>query len=224
MLFTRFTVIYGHKFKSVFQREDEIRIAKREWALSLRGYTEQEMVAAIDRCKEQFEWMPTIAEFLGLMRKDLQDYGLPQALSAYHEACMHADHPRDHDWSHPAVYFAGRATDWFRLRTEDKRDVMPDFEFNYRQLCQRVMEGENLEVPIAQALPDKSSNTLALFVKQWGEQQGLTPEQAATLLYYLEKPKGSPVRQHFKKQAQARLEQWQLTLTLPDDISAVNQS
>ncbi len=221
MLFARFMTIYGHKFKSVFQSEDEIRIAKREWALSLRGYTEQEMVLAIDRCKQQFVWMPTIAEFLELMRKELKDYGLPQALAAYQEACMHSDHPRDHSWSHPAVYFAGRATDWFRLRTEDKCDVMPDFEFNYRQMCQRVMDGEELAVPVAQALPDKSSNTLALFVQQWGEQQGVTPQQAATLLYYLDKPKGSAVRQHFKKQAQARLEQWQLKLTLPDEVTSV---
>ncbi len=219
MLFARFMTIYGHKFKSVFQSEDEIRIAKREWALSLRGYSEQELVAAIDRCKEQFVWMPTIAEFLGLMRKDLQDFGLPQALTAYYEACMNSDHPRDHDWSHPAVYFAGRATGWYRLRAEEKGDVLPDFEFNYRQICLRVMAGEDLAVPVPQALPDKTSNTLALFVQQWGEAQGITPQQAATLLYYMEKPKGSSVREHFKKQAQARLKQWQLALTLPDDVT-----
>ena len=88
-------------------------------------------------------------------------------------------------------------------------------------MCQRVMDGEELAVPVAQALPDKSSNTLALFVQQWGEQQGVTPQQAATLLYYLDKPKGSAVRKHFKKQAQARLEQWQLKLTLPDEVTSV---
>lgn len=219
MLFARFMTIYGHKFKSVFQSEDEIRIAKREWALSLRGYSEQELVNAIDRCKEQFVWMPTIAEFLELLRKDLQDYGLPSTLAAYQEACMHSDHPRQHDWSHAAVYFAGRATDWFRLRTEDKIDVFPDFEFNYRQLCQRVVDGEDLEVPIVQALPDNSSNTLALFIKRWGEEQGITPEQAATLLYYLEKPKGSPVREHFKRQAQQRAQAWGLELVLPEQVT-----
>tara|TARA_R110002167_G_scaffold29645_9_gene98884 strand:- start:56 stop:721 length:666 start_codon:yes stop_codon:yes gene_type:complete len=220
MLFARFMTIYGHKFKSVFQSEDEIRIAKREWALSLRGYTEQEMVPAIDRCKEQFVWMPTIAEFLGLLRKNLQDYGLPSALSAYQEACLHADHPRERKWSHPAVYFSGRATDWFRLRTEDKQDVFPDFEFNYRQFCQRVIDGEDLSVPVPKGLPDQSSNTLALFVQRWGEQQRITPQQAATLLYYLEKPKGSSVRAHFKQHSETRASQWGLVLELPDDITA----
>ncbi|MEH6822548.1 MAG: replication protein P [Motiliproteus sp.] len=221
MLFARFMTIYGHKFKSVFQSEDEIRIAKREWALSLRGYTEQELVPAIDRSKEQFVWMPTIAEFLGLLRKDLQDYGLPAVLSAYQEACLHADHPREREWSHPAVYFAGRATDWFRLRTEDKFDVFGDFEFNYRQFCQRVIDGEDLTVPLPLGLPDRSSNTLALFVQDWGEQQGITAQQAATLLYYLEKPKGSPIRAHFKKHAEAKVGQWGLVLQLPDDVTVI---
>lgn len=221
MIFTRFMIIYGHKFKSVFSSEDEIRVAKREWALSLSGHTEQELVWAVDRCKEQFVWMPTIAEFLALLRRDLQDYGLPSALSAYQEACLHADHPRERDWSHPAVYFAGRATDWFRLRTEDKRDVFVDFEFNYRQFCRRVIDGEDLAVPLPQGLPDKSSNTLAVFVQHWGESQGVTPQQAATLLYYLEKPKGSSVRAHLKQHAESKLSQWGLVLELPDDISTV---
>ncbi|MFT6916693.1 MAG: hypothetical protein ACJAWL_003036 [Motiliproteus sp.] len=220
MIFTRFMIIYGHKFKSVFSSEDEVRVAKREWALSLGGYAEQELVWAVDRCKEQFVWMPTVAEFLALLRKDLQDYGLPSVISAYQEACLHADHPRERDWSHPVVYFAGRATDWFRLRTEEKFDVFSDFEFNYRQFCRRVIAGEDLTVPLPLGLPDKSSNTLALFVQSWGEAQGVTPQQAATLLYYLEKPKGSPVRAHLRKHAEFKASQWGLTLTLPDDVPA----
>ncbi|MFC6669407.1 hypothetical protein [Marinobacterium aestuariivivens] len=69
MLFARFMAIYGHKFKSCFETQDEIRIAKREWALSLRGYGEAELVAAIDHCKEQLAWMPTISEFLKILQE-----------------------------------------------------------------------------------------------------------------------------------------------------------
>ncbi|WP_243633705.1 replication protein P [Motiliproteus coralliicola] len=218
MLFVRLMTIYGHKFKSLFQDESELRVAKREWALSLRGYTERDIVEAIDRCKESFVWPPTIAEFLQLLKRDLAEYGLPEVLRAYVEACRFADKPRQHDWSHPAVYYAGRATDWFRLRTEDKPEVFPDFEHHYRQLCRRVIEGESLEVPLPQALPDLTSNSLALYVQQWGEKQGISQEQAATLLYYLQKPEGSPVREHFRQQAQSRAKGWGLTLSLPAKI------
>ena len=217
MIFARFMTIYGHKFKSVFENEGEIRIAKREWALSLRDYTEQELVLAVTRCKEDFVWMPTISEFLSVLKKGFEDFGLPSALKAYHEACYHADRPRDHNWSHAAVYVAGRETDWFRLRGEEKSQVYSDFEFNYRKICQRVLAGESLEVPLPKGLPDKSSNTLAEFIQQWGEDNPVTPEQAATLLYYLQKPKDSPVRAHFKQRAEERLVEWGLQLELPDD-------
>ena len=209
--------IYGHKFKSIFDNENEIRIAKREWALSLKGYSEQELVGAVNRCKEEFIWMPTISEFLSVMKKGFEDYGLPSAMLAYREACHHADHPRDHQWSHPAVYFAGRATDWYRLRCEEKSQVFGDFEFNYRKICQRVLAGEALEVPLAKGLPDKSSNTLAAFIQSWGEENKVTPEQAATLLFYLQKLKGSPVREHFKQRSEERLKEWGLALELPED-------
>ncbi len=217
MIFARFMTIYGHKFKSVFENETEIRIAKREWALSLRDYTEQELVHAVNRCKEEFVWMPTISEFLSVLKKGFEDFGLPTALAAYQEACLHGDHPRNHQWSHPAIYFAGRATDWFRLRSEEKSQVFADFEFNYRKLCQRVLAGETLEVPLPKGLPDRSSSTLAAFIQRWGEENPVTPEQAATLLYYLQKPRGSSVRLHFKAQAEKRLKDWGLQLDLPED-------
>ena len=74
MLFARFMAIYGHKFKSCFETQDEIRIAKREWALSLRGYGERELVSAIDHCKEQLAWMPTISEFLKILHEQEGDF------------------------------------------------------------------------------------------------------------------------------------------------------
>ncbi|MCW9050767.1 MAG: replication protein P [Motiliproteus sp.] len=215
MIFARFMTIYGHKFKSTFENENEIRIAKREWALSLRDYSEQELVHAVNRCKEEFVWMPTVSEFLSVLKKGFEDYGLPTSRQAYEEVCMHADHPRKHTWSHPAVYFAGRETDWFRLRSEEKSQVFTDFKFNYRKLCQRVLAGEDLQVPMAKGLPDKSSNTQADLIKTWGEENQVTPEQAATLLFYLQKPKDSSVRAHFKARSEQLLKEWGVKAQLP---------
>ncbi|MEH6625875.1 MAG: replication protein P [Motiliproteus sp.] len=220
MIFARFMTIYGHKFKSTFENESEIRIAKREWALSLQGYNEQELVAAVNRSKEDFVWMPTVSEFLSILKKGFEAYGLPSSLRAYQEACLHADHPRKHNWSHAAVYFAGRETDWFRLRTEEKSEVMADFEFIYRKICQRVVAGEELEVPLPKGLPDKSLDTLTKFVQQWGEDNNLTAEQAATALFYLQKPKDSSVRTHFKAHAEKLLKDWGFELTLPEDYQS----
>ncbi len=217
MLFARFMAIYGHKFKSCFETQDEIRIAKREWALSLRGYGERELVSAIDHCKETLAWMPTISEFLKILHEQEGNFGLPGALRAYEEACLHADHPTGHDWSHAAVYQAGRATGWFRLRSEERRRVLPDFRYNYEVMSRRVRDGEDLAVPVARALPDRRSNTLVAFIQHWGETQALAPEVAATLLYYLTKPKGSRVRERLKIQSEKRALELGLKLELPLD-------
>ena len=215
MIFARFMAIYGHKFKSCFETQDEIRIAKREWALSLGGYNEQELVAAIDYCKEHSAWMPTIAEFLKVLRNLTGDHGLPAAKHAYEEACLHADHPSQHNWTHSAIYHAGKATGWFRLRSEDESIVFPEFRYNYDVMCRRVRAGEQLDVSIPVALTDKSDDNLYRFIENWGKENGLKPEMASTWLFYLTKPKGSQVRKRY--QAQSQIQANAMGIQLPDD-------
>ncbi|MBV1787244.1 hypothetical protein KQ940_04175 [Marinobacterium sp. D7] len=221
MIFARFMAIYGHKFKSCFETEDEIRIAKREWALSLRGYGEGELVAAVNRCKETLAWMPTISEFLAILRDIGGDFGLPSVRDAYIEACMHAEHPLRHRWSHPAVYLAGRNTGWFELRSEDEADVLPRFRYQYEVLCRRVREGEELELPVVPAIENKQDSTVARYMLAFAEEQGLEPEFACSLLYYLTLPKGSATRARMKQQAQAQLDAKGLQIELPDQAGPI---
>jgi len=208
--------IYGHKFKSCFESETEIRIAKREWALSLRGYGERELVAAIDHCKAQLAWMPTISEFLDILRQHTGDFGLPGARAAYEEACHHALHPLEHHWSHPAVYQAGRATGWFELRSEPDHRVFPLFSYNYDLLCRRVRAGEVLDEPVTPALPDKSDNTMFANMESWAEEAGLSMQEASKLLFYMTKPKHSKVRQRFRAQAEKACVSRGITTQLPE--------
>ncbi len=215
MIFARFMAIYGHKFKSCFETQDEIRIAKREWALSLGDYSEPELVAAIDYCKEHSAWMPTISEFLKVLRNLTGDYGLPPAKAAYEEAALHAEHASTHHWTHPAIYHAAKATGWFRIRSEDQVDVFPDFRYNYEVICRRVRAGESLDLPVPVALPDKSDSGLFEFIQRWGEEHQLRPEVASKWLYYLTKPKGTQIRQRFRQQAQ--VEASAMGIQLPDD-------
>ena len=215
MIFARFMAIYGHKFKSSFETQDEIRIAKREWALSLQYYGEVELVAAIDRCKETLAWMPTISEFLTILREQTGDFGLPPVKRAYEEACRFADRPSLHQWSHQAIYHAGHETGWFRLRSENEDRVFPDFRYNYQVICRRVRSGEELSQPVPVALENKSDNTLVEFIQRWGEESGVTPEQASTLLFYMTKPEGSGIRERFRQVSEQRAKEWGLDIELP---------
>lgn len=185
MIFARFMAIYGHKFKSCFESQDEIRIAKREWALSLRGYSEHELVAAVNRCKETLAWMPTVAEFLAIVRDLNGDFGLPSTPAAYREAAFHADHPLEHQWSHLAVYHAGRNTGWFELRSEDERNILPRFSYQYDLMCRRVRQGEQLDEPVPQALENKQDTTNATFMLEFAREHNLDEAETCSMLFYL---------------------------------------
>lgn len=201
MIFARFMAIYGHKFKSCFDTPEELRLAKREWASSIAGIPEQVLVASIEVCKERYAWMPTVSEFLKTAREVTNNDGIPSAYIAYNEACQKADKPSQQTWSHPVVYHAGRATDWFKLRCEDENEVFPLFEYHYDQFVQRFRAGESLDLPVVKALENKSDLTLVSNANQLAKDYSLSDQVAASLLYYQTKPLGSAIRARLRAQA-----------------------
>ncbi|MDP6968503.1 MAG: replication protein P [Gammaproteobacteria bacterium] len=221
MLFARFMVIYGHKFKSAFNSPKELVIAKREWSTSIGSYDEDVLVAALEMAKQTYSWMPSIAEFLQLLEKCQQSFGLPVAEQAYAEACRYASEPLRHPWSHAAVYHAGKQTGWFELRTLTQKQMWPSFRHVYKALCDRVLAGEELVMPVGQALPAPSSSELFDLVNSWAEQQGLAVEDAQTCLYYLHLVERNPLRQRLLQQAQTKHPDIQFPATLADLRQAI---
>ncbi len=219
MLFARLTTIYGHKFKSVFESEQEIVIAKREWATSLQGYGEDVLVLAIERAKREFSWMPTIAEFLQLLQQCHQAFGLPDAESAYAEACRYADTPSSHNWSHAAVYHAGYMTGWYELRQGEQERLRPRYQANYRALYERILRGEQLTVPPQPALSDRRTDHLFSLIGQWCHGVGVTPEQGHSLLYYLHRHPTTPLYRQLRAQAHRQILALGLDISLPATVS-----
>lgn len=201
-LFARFMAIYGHKFKSTFESEDEIRIAKREWALSVASYSESELVQAVNFCKENFAWAPSISEFLNVLRKFTTDLGVPDVRSAYLEASMHASQPLKHNWSHPIVYWSGRAVGWFELRNLTEEETFKPFEYQYQLNVRRVRDGESLEIPNPIALEQKSELTQATTMLSFAKEHNLDESVACKLLYYMTLPANSRTRARQYRQAQ----------------------
>ncbi len=107
------------------------------------------------------EFLPTIASLVKYCENDWEIYGLPDPRTAFIEACMAPNPKANHNWSHPAVFHAGQATDWFFLATQEERRTFPVFERYYRTLCERVRQGEKLEAPVPLALPEPTPQPLA---------------------------------------------------------------
>jgi hypothetical protein len=216
MLFARFMVIYGHKFKSAFNSPKELVIAKREWSTSIGSYDEDVLVAALELAKQTYSWVPSIAEFLQLLEKCQQSFGLPTAEEAYTEACRYASEPSQHAWSHAAVYHAGKQAGWFELRTATQQQIWPHFRTLYKALCDRVLAGEQLPISTARGLPEPSSSELFKLIDQWAEQHDLSSEEAQTALYYLHLVERNPLRKRLLEQAQEKYPNSELPSTLAD--------
>lgn len=147
-LFVRMNSNYGHLWASRFQSDAMLAAAKQEWALGLAEFTVEQIGRGIERCFEEYSLTPTMTQFRECCRPDPAEFGLPDVESAYREACRlaRALSPAAARWSHPVVYYAGRQVGWFDLERSEG-GVEKRFGKIYQGLCQRVVAGEQFELP-----------------------------------------------------------------------------
>ena len=135
--------------------------AKKLWFGNLKDYTPEQILSATHRAIKESEYLPTVRGILKYLENTYQQYGLPDARAAYVEACRAPSPKAEFKWSHPAVYHAARATDWFFITNNPERIVFPVFQRNYQILCERVIKGEEIDMPILKALPEEITRVLS---------------------------------------------------------------
>lgn len=216
MLFARFKAIYTHKFASAYSTSDEVKLAKREWAVALKGFQEPLLAYAVERTKEVYAWPPTISEFLKLINTAYKAYGLLDPRSAYYEACECRTDPLTYKWTHPAVYFAGTQTGWYKLKTEEERVSWPLFEANYIKIIDRVIAGERLVIPKVMMIEDKKAQDIEGLLQSIAKALSLPEEEITPLLYYTQKTPGTGVRKQYRQISQEKLKALGYTGVLPD--------
>lgn len=131
------------------------------WLESLSDYPVEHILRGARHAIENSEYLPTLNRMLECCQQGMADLGLPPAHDAYVEACRAASPKSAQAWSHPAVYLAGRDSDWFFLANNTERTSWPVFKAHYDQYCARVLRGETLSVPAPAALEKKPSMPLS---------------------------------------------------------------
>jgi hypothetical protein len=160
-LFTEFELAYHNQFHKAYAQEGSLSLAKKYWLTCLGDFTPAVILRAARQVVKSQEYLPTVAAVVAACENALPLFGLPPAHAAYVEACCAPEPKREHHWSHPAVYLAAQATGWRDLASETKDTIFPAFEYNYHQLCQRVLRGESLDVSIPVALPASVAQPLS---------------------------------------------------------------
>lgn len=140
-------------------------MAKKLWSRLLSEFPGEILMQAGEQCVKKQKFLPNVHDIIeecntssaGLM-------GLPHARAAYIEACRAPSPKSKYSWTHPAIYYAGRASDWFFLANETEHTAFPVFERNYQLLLGRIKNGETLEIDLPKALP--AETTVPLKKKQ----------------------------------------------------------
>lgn len=113
------------------------------------------------RAIKQAQFLPSLQALRAFCEPAPAELGLPEAHAAYIEACRASSPKAQFAWSHPAVYHAGRLSDWHFLASTPESKAFPVFRYNYEQLVERVIAGERLDLPVAKALPEEISQPLS---------------------------------------------------------------
>lgn len=192
-LFTLLEDAYPLKFKRAYPTdEDQIR-AKRVWRSSLKEFSPRRIWMAGKKALDTSRFFPDLSEIRKLCKLCYNELGLKEPLQAYYEACNAPDQSRDYHWSHLAVYLAARETGWLTLRSETQRVAFPLFERNYEIICNRVLDGEDLEAAVFKGLEDSRTKNLARQAQEAGDrsqrqlmiEQGIDPDSGQAALQRL---------------------------------------
>jgi hypothetical protein len=160
-VFALFRLNYHNQYYAAYPDAQQVNQIKKLWLDSLADYPVEQILKGAKHAIEHSEYLPTLNRMLECCQQGLSEFGLPSAHDAYVEACQ-APSPRSAQrWSHPAVYLAGRDSDWFFLANNTERTSWPVFKEHYQQYCTRVLRGESLEVPAPEALEKKTSAPLS---------------------------------------------------------------
>ena len=160
-IFTLFRVNYHNQYYKAFSDTETLITAKRLWMESLGYFDTEALLRGAKRAIETSEYLPTLKKMIDCCQGDLNHHGLPSAHNAYIEACRAPSPKSSYNWSHSAVYHAGKISDWHFIGNNIQRIAFPIFERNYQQLCERIINGEKLPPPEVKALPETIETPLS---------------------------------------------------------------
>lgn len=143
-VFSLFRVNYHNQYYKAFENKETLVTTKKLWQKSLHHIHPNVIAAAGERIVQKSEFLPTLAQMLQACCVDSSGNPLPDARSAFVEACNAPSPKIDFAWSHSIVYHAGLKTGWHRLATSDEIRSFPIFQQQYKNLLETLMRGNEL--------------------------------------------------------------------------------
>ena len=164
-VFALFRLNYHAQFFKAFSTEAELTQIKKLWLGELARFTPETLLRAAKSILESSDFLPTLHTMIRHCESHSDTAKLPDPHSAYIEACRAPSPKARYRWSHPVVYHAGKACDWYFLQTSAESVAYPVFKRKYQDFCERVRAGEELALEPENVIehkpapaPDKAAN------------------------------------------------------------------
>jgi hypothetical protein len=159
-VFGLFRLNFGNLYYASFKNQELEVQAKRLWLETLGHLAPEVILRGARSVIGQCEYLPTLKVMLDHCQAAAGDQ-LPGVHEAYVEACNATSPKAAAQWSHPAVYHAGKASDWYFLASSNETVALPVFRQHYLKLCEQVRQGINLAQPTYEALPEPGAEPLS---------------------------------------------------------------
>ncbi|MEM8594147.1 MAG: hypothetical protein AAGF06_04940 [Pseudomonadota bacterium] len=143
-VFAQFELVFHNQYNKAFPTADKENLAKKLWFNHLKHYPAAAIMKATDITIRSSEFLPSIYSLL----KHLEhDDSLPNAHDAYLECCSSSSPKAKHPWSHPIVYWTGKACGWHVLSTQSEQYAWPLFKERYEQHSKAFAQGQRFDPP-----------------------------------------------------------------------------
>ncbi len=159
-VFTLFRLNYHNQYLKAFGNTQELNEVKRLWLEMLGRFKPETILRGAKTVIENNEFLPTLHTMIYACERASETHPIPDAHSAYIEACRAPSPKNAFSWTHPLVYYAGKKSDWYFLQTNSEAIAYPIFKKHYAQLLQAHRAGEVFAPPKLEALPQNAHTPL----------------------------------------------------------------
>ena len=146
-VFALFRLNYHNQYYAAWSDAEQVKQVKRLWLDALDAYPTAVILQAAQHAIENSDYLPTLNRMIDACHHALSYLGLPSPYDAYLEACLAPSPKVEASWQHPAVYLAGRDSNWFFLANEPEAKTWPVFRKHYESWVSRAARGETLQGP-----------------------------------------------------------------------------
>ncbi len=151
-VFALFRRNYHNQYHKAFGDVEELNHVKRLWLEMLGRFSPLAILQGAKGVIENSEYLPTLHTMIHHCEQAQVGTAYPDPHTAYVEACRAPSPKAAFAWSHPLVYYTGKACDWYFLQSHSEAQAFPIFREKYAELCAKVRAGLILPPPQAAAL------------------------------------------------------------------------